>query len=323
VSSPIASISANPRAAEAILSEGGACADTAPGAARRGFAAIVSDIVALSKPRIVLMSAMMAGLGLFLAPVSIPLFAIASALVGISLAVAAANALNMLLERDIDARMARTRARPLPAGRLRPRTAFVVGVLCGIGGTALLWWQVNAVTALVAALSLSCYVLLYTPMKRLSHRALLVGTAPGAAPPLLGWAAATGTIDAGALALFGLMVVWQIPHFHAIALFRRTDYANAGLPVTPNVRGERFTRSHAAWTASALVPLGLLLAPAGTTHWMAAIGVALLGVPFAAHGWIARLRPHSPAGNTRLFFASSLLYLPLVCLVLVLGDLLA
>lgn len=286
------------------------------------------DVVALSKPRIVLMSALMAGLGMFLAPASLSLGLSVSALLGVSLAVAAANALNMYLERDLDRAMARTRNRPLPAGRMSPAVALQFGLLCALGSIMLLWTQVNPPTAILAAVATAFYVLLYTPLKRRTHLALYVGTLPGAAPPLLGWVAATGAIDPGALALFALMVVWQIPHFHAIALFRRSDYDNARLPITPSVSGERTTQIQAAVTASALVPLGLLLAPLGAASWPAAIVVAVLGLLFALHG-IAGLAGADSAGKTspaqhgRAFFVSSLIYLPLVCAALVAGGLLS
>lgn len=273
------------------------------------------DVLALSKPTIVVMSCAMAGLGLLLAPASIQPVRAAAALFGVALAVASANALNMLIERDVDALMRRTRSRPLPAGRLSEPTALAVGCVWATSSIALFWVMVNPLSALIAALAISSYVLLYTPLKRKTHLALHVGTLPGAVPPLLGWTAATGSLAPEAFLLFALMVLWQLPHFLAIALYRGHDYERAGLLVTPCVKGEATARRQALLAAGAMGPVGALLWPLGLAHGAAASLVAAAGLAFFAYGCLT-LRPERGARGSRRFFLASLLYLPIICAVL-------
>ena len=177
------------------------------------------DLVTLAKPRITLLVITTTAGGLWLAPVRVDALIIGLALLGTVLIVAGANALNMYIERDVDRRMDRTRDRPLPAGRLSPRVALWFGVALSVIAVPILAIGVNAVTALLALLAHLSYVLAYTPLKQRSHWALLVGAVPGAMPPLLGWTAATGRIGAAGLVLFGILFLWQIPHFFAIAHF--------------------------------------------------------------------------------------------------------
>jgi len=162
-------------------------------------------------------------------------------LVGTALIVGAANALNMYLESDVDALMARTKNRPIPSGRLAPETALFFGLVLGFAGIPVLDLFVNGATAFIGVLALLSYVLAYTPMKRLSPLAVWVGAVPGAVPPLMGWTSMTGSIGLGGLSLFLLLFIWQIPHFHAIAMFRAREYERAGLKVLPNERGTGYT----------------------------------------------------------------------------------
>src|SRR5262245_5371775 len=180
--------------------------------------------------------------GLYLAPGARPLQLVLAALGGVALIVAGANALNMYLERDVDALMARTKNRPLPSGRMEPSVALWFGIGCSAVAVPAITWLVNPLTGFLAALSLVLYVCAYTPLKRRSTAALLVGAVPGAMPPLLGWTAVTGSLDAPGLALFLTLYVWQLPHFIAISMFRAEDYARAGLkvvPVEPGVGGAK------------------------------------------------------------------------------------
>ena len=209
---------------------------------RRGALDIARDLVALTKPRITLVVLITAAGGMKLAAGHGSGRTWLMTMLGTALVVGAANALNMWMERDVDALMARTRNRPLPAGRLAPATALWFGVALAVVSLPMLTFGVNAMTGLLGAIALVSYVLLYTPMKRHSIRALWVGAVPGAIPPLLGWTAITGRIDSAGLSLFAILFVWQIPHFLAISLFRQTDYANAGLKVVPAVKGERATK---------------------------------------------------------------------------------
>jgi protoheme IX farnesyltransferase len=189
----------------------------------------IVDLATLAKPRITMMVLITTLGGLVLAP-GAPSLAIAAALLaGTAMIVASANALNMYLERDVDTRMERTRDRPLPAGRMDPGVALAFGVVLALVSVPLLTFAVNPLTAMLAVIAHLSYVYVYTPLKQRTPAAVWVGAVPGAMGPLLGWAAATGSVGLGGLALFGVMFFWQVPHFHAIATFRVDDYRNAGL----------------------------------------------------------------------------------------------
>ncbi|HEY8076260.1 MAG TPA: heme o synthase, partial [Labilithrix sp.] len=209
------------------------------------------DWVTLAKPRITLMVVITAAGGLFLSrraqgledgARALTSGAVFATLFGTALIVAGANALNMYLERDVDRRMDRTKNRPLPAGRMPPRAALWFGVVTSALAVPILAIGANALTALLAVIANLLYVFAYTPLKQHSHYALHVGAIPGAIPPLLGWTAGTGRIDAPGAVLFAILFLWQIPHFVAIAMFRRADYARAGLVVMPNVVGDLASR---------------------------------------------------------------------------------
>ena len=178
--------------------------------------------------------------------------ALALSFAGTALIVGSANALNMWWERDIDARMTRTRNRPLPAGRLSADVALGFGLALAVVSVPMLF-MVNVATGLLGLAALLSYVAVYTPLKRHTHLALLVGAVPGAIPPLLGWATVTGTVGLGGLLLFGVLFLWQIPHFAAITIFRAEDYARAGLQVVSVQHGERAARQTIALYAVLLV----------------------------------------------------------------------
>ena len=271
----------------------------------------IGDLVTLAKPRITLLVLITTAGGFWLAPVRASRLVGALAMFGTALIVAGANALNMYLERDIDGRMERTKDRPLPAGRLAPRVALWFGVLTSIAAVPILAIGVNATTALLAVLANLSYVLAYTPMKQRSHWALLVGAVPGAMPPLLGWTAATGTIGAGGLVLFGILFLWQVPHFLAISIFRRDEYARAGLKVMPNTHGIRATKHSIARYLFALLAVSLLLVPLGVerpgyTIWAGALGAIFLG--WGCWG----LREDAGPRWARSLFGISILYLALL-----------
>ncbi len=245
--------------------------------------ASLRDLVALGKPRVTLMVLLTAAGGAWLAPEKVSAPVMAWLLVGTTLIVAGANALNMVLERDTDARMARTKDRPLPAGRMSPATALVFGVGTSVAALPILAVAVNGTTAMLAGLANLLYVLAYTPLKRRTHYALFVGAVPGAIPPLLGWTAATAKVEAGGLVLFAILYFWQIPHFHSIALRRREDYERAGLRTMPVVRGEDETRRAIVVSIAALVLSSALLAPLHVVRapflpFALAVGAAFFGV---------------------------------------------
>jgi protoheme IX farnesyltransferase len=268
----------------------------------------VRDFVALAKPRITAMVLITTAGGIWLAPGRVAWPTIVLALIGVTLIVSGANALNMYIERDLDGLMKRTKNRPLPTGRLAPRPALIFGVVTSVIAVPILGFGVNGTTALLALLANLLYVLAYTPLKQRSHFALQVGAVPGAIPPLLGWTAATGRVDTGGLVLFGILFLWQIPHFHAIALFRKLEYGRAGMVVLPNIEGDDATKHAVLRYAGALVVTSLLLVPLHIAHLgylfaAIALGAAFLGA--AAYG----LRPRQTERSARITFATSLVYL--------------
>ncbi|MCB1155525.1 protoheme IX farnesyltransferase, partial [bacterium] len=177
---------------------------------------VFRDFVALTKPSITMMCVLMAAGGIGLAPGTISGWELISTLAGIALIVGSANALNMAWEHETDKLMQRTKKRPLPAGRMSVKAAWTFGAMIGMAGLWMLCVGANPQASLIGGLAIFAYVFVYTPMKRVSPLALLIGSFPGAAPPLIGWVAVTGTIDAAGLVLFGIVMLWQIPHFAAI-----------------------------------------------------------------------------------------------------------
>jgi protoheme IX farnesyltransferase len=287
------------------------------------------DYVALAKPRITLMVVITTAGGLFIskrvpgpnlteAAALTPLTILAT-LLGTSLVVAGANALNMFIERDIDGKMPRTKNRPLPARRLAPRVALWFGVVCSALSVPILALGTNALTALLAVLANLLYVLAYTPMKQHSQYALHVGAIPGAIPPLLGYTAGTGRIDAVGGVLFAILFLWQVPHFIAIALFRKDDYARAGIVVVPNVIGELASRHSIVRWIFAGVAASLLVVPLGIAHHGYLVLAAILGAVFFVWGCYG-LREGSGTKWAKSLFGISILYLTLLFAALVIDP---
>jgi protoheme IX farnesyltransferase len=269
------------------------------------------DFVALAKPRITAMVLITAGGGMWLAPAPVSPLTLVMTLLGTAMIVSGANALNMYLEREIDANMDRTRNRPLPAGRMPARTALLFGVILSVLSVPMLAIGVNAVTALLGVLANVSYVLGYTPLKQRSHTALFVGAVPGAIPPLMGWTAATAHVDAGGLVLFGILFFWQIPHFLAIALFRKADYARAGLHVMPNAIGVLPTKQSIISHTAALVASSLLVFPLGIAGRGYLVTAFVLGCVFL--GWASYgLRETAQDRWARSLFRYSMVYLVLL-----------
>lgn len=269
----------------------------------------VADLVALTKPSITRMCLLTTAGGLVLAPGEISFGTGLGALVGSALAVGGANAGNMWWEREPDARMSRTRRRPLPAGRLRPNVALAFSAALCVAAVVVLATFVNLLTAALAGAAIGLYVFLYTPLKYRTPTALVIGAVPGAAPPLLGWTAVTDSIDPGGLVLFGILLVWQVPHFLAIALYRKHEYARAGIRVTPLVHGDAITKIQATAWALLLVPLSLMLVPLGVAGGLYLTCALLLGMVFA--GWaFTGLDRQAGVRWARGYFVASLVYLP-------------
>jgi protoheme IX farnesyltransferase len=274
----------------------------------------VRDLIALGKPRVAFYVLLTAFGGMWLSPMPLRFVHTLLSLVGINLVVYGANALNMYLERDTDALMRRTATRPLPAGRMAPEAALWAGLIASAASVTLLTFAVNALTGFLASLSLVLYVLAYTPWKRRSTLALIIGAIPGAAPPLLGWTAATGRIDPAGLSLFFILFVWQIPHFHAISIFRRDDYVRAGLKVMPGVRGIMATKVRIVLYAALL---GVCTLPAYTTglsspnYLIIAIPLSLGFLLLCVSGLRKMDRASDDRWAKRVFYAT-LLHQPIV-----------
>ena len=289
-------------------------APLAPAGGPTGVAA--RDLLALAKPRITTLVVFTTASGLWMAPGKLPGWVVALTLVGTVLIVAAANTLNMYLERDSDAFMSRTQNRPLPAKRLAPEVALKFGVALAAFSVPLLTFGVGPVPGLLASVALVSYVLLYTPMKRWTATALLVGAIPGAIPPLIGWSASTGHLELPGVLLFAVMFLWQVPHFLAITLFRKEEYARAGLVVQPNEPGgDKAARANIIRYTVALVGVSLLFVPlrvAGTLYLVTAL---VLGFLFLAAAF-AGLRERAGVSWARGVFALSLLYITVLFAVL-------
>lgn len=232
----------------------------------------------------------------------------------IALLVAGANALNMLLEQDSDARMSRTRTRPLPTGRLSPDTALWLGMLWALTGLTLLSFTVNPLTGLLGAVALILYVLVYTPLKAVTPWALPVGAIPGAMPPLLGWTSVAGDVSLRGALLFAILFAWQIPHFHAIAIARRDDYERAGFRPLSVARGIPRAALHMVVTSVvlAVVVVGATSVLRPGAVWVAA---ALSGVSVALAAPALRGGEHTLRA-ARKTFLWSLLFIVSLMLVL-------
>ena len=280
--------------------------------------AVLRDLVELTKPRITMMVVLTAGIGLLLASSGEATFSlVVHTLVGTGLVAAGSSALNQVLERDLDALMQRTAQRPLPAGRMHPDAALLFGVSLSIVGLLELTVFVNLLTALLGTLALASYVFLYTPLKRVSSLATVIGAIPGAIPPLMGWTAVTNEIGMGAWVLFGILFLWQLPHFLAIAWMCREDYARAGLPMLPVVEpdGRSTARQMVLWGA-ALLPVSLLPTILGLTGITYFLGTLALGCFFLAV-CVAFALSFSTQAARRVLLVS-VLYLPAVLAVMVL-----
>ncbi len=287
------------------------------------------DLLALTKPRIVLLVLLTIAAGYVLgAAAHVPANGPAGAswittvwlvfhlLLGSGLVAGGTNALNQVAERDVDARMRRTKQRPLPAGRLGIVAATIFAGGIAIAGVVELLLFVNAAVAILAAATLVSYVFAYTPLKRRTTVATLVGAVPGALPIVGGWAAAGAPLDVRAAVLFGIMFLWQMPHFLALSWLYREDYARAGLAML-SVRDDTgaVTFRHAALNAAALLPVSLapwLLAMAGGTYFIVA---GVLSTGFLIMAFTAARVPS--ARRARQLFLASLVYLPALFGVLV------
>ena len=287
----------------------------APGAS----AARAADWVTLTKPRLNLLVLITTMAGLYLAePSGVSLTLLVNTLVGSALVAGGAAALNQVLERTTDASMRRTRNRPLAAGRLGVAEGAALGALLSLAGLAELAVFTNLTAAAVAAVTLVSYVFLYTPLKTRTSLATLVGAVPGALPPVIGWAAATGTVSGPAIVLFAIVFLWQMPHFLAIAWMYRDDYARAGIPLLPVLEPDGRRTGHQALLYSAVLwPVSLLPVITGLAGLPYSIVATVLG--FLYIGLSVRFAQERSVPTARRLFLFSILYLALLLGALVLN----
>ncbi len=270
--------------------------------------ATAADYLSLTKPRLSALVLITTAGGIWLAPGTLPPVRLLVTLLATAGIVGAANALNCFIERDSDRFMKRTRGRPLPAGRMDPQAALWFGV--GLASVSLpaLVLAANPLTGTLGFTALLSYVFVYTPMKPRSWLAMLVGAIPGALPPLMGWTAVTGAVTLPGVVLFGILFFWQLPHFIAIALFRKEEYAAAGLTSLPLEKGDAHARAQLFVYLLTLFPITLLpyaLQVAGSWYLGAAVGLGAAFVGLGAYGFVRGLG----AAWARRVFLLSLLHL--------------
>ena len=247
----------------------------------------VRDWITLLKPRVLSLVVYSGVVGLLVAPGHLhPVLAL-TAILCITLAAGAAGAINMWYDRDIDAVMRRTMKRPIPAGRIGADAALAYGVLLALGSVALMGLATNWLAAGVLAGSIGFYVFIYTMwLKRRTPQNIVIGGAAGAFPPLIGWLAVTGSIEALPLVLFAIVFMWTPPHFWALSLWAHDDYKRAGVPMLPVVAGSRETRRQVLIYTALLVPLTLAPWLMGFNSWAYGAAAALLGLNFLRHAWL-------------------------------------
>ncbi|HEX9311847.1 MAG TPA: heme o synthase [Actinomycetota bacterium] len=269
----------------------------------------VRAYVKLTKPRIVVLLLITTVPAMILADRGVPsLWLIVATLLGGTLSAGGANAVNQYLDRDIDEIMLRTRRRPLPSRRIEPRDALVFGLVLGVAGFAFLWATVNLLSAALATAAMAFYVLVYTLwLKRRSPQNIVIGGAAGAVPALVGWTAVTGRIGWPAVVLFLIVFVWTPPHFWALSLRYRRDYAAAGVPMLPVVAGEDETRRQILWYSIGLVAISLALVPVAHMGFLYLVAAMVLGARFVSGALKLRRRPTLAAAMA--LFRYSLVYL--------------
>lgn len=277
-----------------------------------------SDFIALAKPRLNMLVIVSALAGYVMAGGTASPILLLATLVGTALVAGGASAFNQAIERGTDALMRRTRLRPLPDARLQPREAVVFASVMSAAGLLVLAAGANLLSAAVALTTLVTYAAVYTPLKRRSSFSTVIGAIPGALPPVIGWAAATGQLSRGAWVLFGVVFLWQLPHFLAIAWIYREDYARAGFPMLPVIEPDgRSTGRQAVYYTAALLPLSLaptLVGMTGTAYFAGALALTLLFL-----GLSLRFAKTRSIPDARRLFFGSIVYLPLLWILMIAG----
>ncbi len=290
-------------------------AGTADTSAQAGPRYRVVEYALILKPRVMSLVVFTAWVGLMMAPGAIDLVPATVAILCIAVGAGASGAINMWYDRDIDLIMSRTANRPIPAGRLNPWEALTFGVFLSVGSVITMATWVNQPAAIILALTILYYVFIYTVwLKRRTPQNIVIGGASGALPPMIGWAAVTGDVGLGAVALFLIIFLWTPPHTWALALFRRGDYENAGVPMLPVVAGERETRKQIViytvfMVASTAIPFGI-----GMSSWLYAAGATVLGIEFLRRAW--RMWKQADEAAARPLFLFSIFYLFMIFLLL-------
>jgi heme o synthase len=292
--------------------------------ARPSWRAVVKDYVTLTKPRVISLLLVTTLAPMILAtdgPYNLAFWNLALwTLVGGALAAGGAGAINMYMDRDVDMVMSRTRLRPIPSDRMRPENALIFGVILNVVAFALLYGVANLLAAVLALIGTLYYVVIYTGwLKRTTTQNIVVGGAAGAIPPLVGWAAVAGRLDIEPLLLFAIIYYWTPPHFWALALLRRTEYARAGVPMLPVVVGEDETKWQILLYSLLMVALTVVLTPLGLAGVVYLVLALVLGGIFLRDAY----RLYRAPGTTAAWplYKYSLLYLALLFVAMVVDHL--
>lgn len=274
----------------------------------------VVDFYELTKPRMNFLVVITTMVGFYLVPADggRDYWLLAATLLGTALTAAGASVLNQYIERDLDGLMPRTRNRPLPGGRVTPTEALAYGVFMGIAGVLTLGVFVNGLTAALGAATLLLYIFVYTPLKQVTSLNTVIGAVPGAIPPMMGWTAARGYMSAEAIALFGILFIWQMPHFLAIAILYKNDYAAGGFKMLPNVDSDDLpmTARQIVLYNLAMIPVSMapsLIGMAGQAYAVTAVMLSGAYLSFGVSLAMSRSRV-----DARKLFIASIIYLPLL-----------
>jgi protoheme IX farnesyltransferase len=257
------------------------------------------DWIMLLKPRVLTLVVFTGAIGLIVAPGHLHPVLAFTAILCITVAAGACGAINMWYDRDIDAIMRRTRRRPIPAGRIEPGAALGFGITLAVGSVIVMGLAVNIPAAVILALSVCFYVFIYTIwLKRRTPQNIVIGGAAGAFPPVIGWAAVTGSVDLVPLVLFGIVFIWTPPHFWSLALWANDDYRRAGVPMLPVVSGARETRRQIMLYTLVLVPLSLVPFFMGFSGVAYGVAATLLGLVFLVHVYRVTADRQDAAGDS-------------------------
>ena len=276
---------------------------------RNSAFAVFRDYYVLTKPGVVQLLVFTAIVGMFLAsPRMAPLGILIFGSIGIGLAAASGAVVNHILDIHLDAKMARTKSRPMPSGRIKERDAIAFAVLLGLIGISVLVFFVNALTAFLTFVSLIGYAIIYTVyLKRATPQNIVIGGAAGAAPPLLGWTAVTDQVESFALILFLIIFTWTPPHFWALALARKEDYTRAGIPMLPVTHGSKLTKSFILYYTMLLLIVSLLPFLTGNSGFLYLCGASFLGGGFLYYA--LKLKFAETNGDSMKTFSYSISYL--------------